>query len=132
MKGPKRTKGIGDRRKPPNEHKFKKGQSGNPGGRPKGAVGKATIVKKVLFANIAIVQNGKKQKVTKFEAALTQQMNKALASDTKAFVVITDLAIKHGLIGPETVAETAPLTREDEQVIASLVRRMKAKPEDDK
>ncbi len=35
--------------KPPAEHRFQPGKSGNPGGRPKGAKGRRATVKRVLM-----------------------------------------------------------------------------------
>ena len=76
----KRTRKDGgtDGRNPPESTKFKKGKSGNPSGRPPGALGKSTTVIKVLNTKITVLQNGKKTRITKYEAALTQQANKAL------------------------------------------------------
>ena len=36
------------RKDPPKEHRFKKGQSGNPGGRPRGSVNLSARIRKVL------------------------------------------------------------------------------------
>lgn len=123
----KRTRNDGgaDGRNPPEATKFIKGKSGNPSGRPPGTLGKSTIVKRVLTAKITVLQNGKKIRITKYEAALTQQVNKAAAGDTKAFIVITDLAMKHGLIGPEVASEAIPLTPDDERVIAAIAARIR-------
>ena len=60
---------------------FKPGQSGNPGGRPKGIVQRA--VRKQLLAEIA-------SGVKNVDAVAAAQVEKAIAGDTAAFVAIRD------------------------------------------
>jgi hypothetical protein len=45
----------------PDASKFKKGQSGNPGGRPKGAKGMKTLLAQELKESITVQQDGKKK-----------------------------------------------------------------------
>lgn len=79
--------------KPPKSTQFKKGQSGNPKGRPKGSFNLQTIINKVLNEKVEITINGRKRKITKIEAVLTQQLNMA-AKDPKAFRDIMQVAYK--------------------------------------
>ncbi len=56
---------------------FKKGASGNPRGRPKGAKNQATLLEAIVNALIPVTENGRKKMISKREAALIQLANKA-------------------------------------------------------
>jgi hypothetical protein len=62
----------------PDAGKFKKGQSGNPKGRPKGAKGVKTLVAQELKASITVQQNGKKTRIRQSEALVKRLVNDAL------------------------------------------------------
>ncbi len=70
-KDKKSKNGSGDytvgRGKPPVASRFKPGQSGNPGGRKKGSRNYDTILAAVMESEIAVTENGRKRKVSKFE-----------------------------------------------------------------
>lgn len=73
-------------KKPPTATQFKKGQSGNPKGRPKGSTNFATMFKQVMDEKVVVREaNGKARTITKFRAAITQVMNKAAAGNLQAF-----------------------------------------------
>lgn len=80
------------------KHSYKKGQSGNPAGKPKGALNRSTIAKKWLTA-LTKRKNpltGKAMKMS-FEDAITLgQLKKAIdENDTQAYKALMDSA--HGL-----------------------------------
>jgi hypothetical protein len=56
------------RKPPPVAQRFKRGQSGNLCGRPKGAISKKLLTKKVALTRIPRNVNGKKQYLTVLEA----------------------------------------------------------------
>src|SRR5262245_11040533 len=56
--------------KPPVQSRFKRGQSGNPKGRPKGARNFSTDVKATLKAPVKVTRDGRPRKVSTQEAAL--------------------------------------------------------------
>jgi hypothetical protein len=64
--------------KGPDAGKFKKGQSGNPGGRPKGAKGMKTLLAKELKESITVQQDGKKKRIRRSEALIKRLVNDAL------------------------------------------------------
>ena len=65
-------------RKPPVHSRFKKGQSGNVKGPPKGAKSFKGLIQKELDAPIIVKTNGKRSKTTKRHAAATQIANAAV------------------------------------------------------
>lgn len=75
--------------------RFKPGISGNRNGRPKGARNKSTIVDEELNSLIAVTENGKKKKISKWRAALKQQVNKAVQGDLRAFRAIEEIRERH-------------------------------------
>jgi Family of unknown function (DUF5681) len=62
----------------PAASKFKKGQSGNPGGRPKGAKGMKTLLAQELKESIIVQQDGKKKRIRRSEALIKRMVNDAL------------------------------------------------------
>jgi hypothetical protein len=56
--------------KPPKSTQFKKGQSGNPKGRPKGSKNFATVYHKVGREFVTVKENGRTRRLTKQEALL--------------------------------------------------------------
>jgi hypothetical protein len=67
--------------KPPLHARFRKGQSGNPKGRSKGAKNFATIFMTAMSQSMAINENGKRKKISKIAAAVTQLANDAARGD---------------------------------------------------
>lgn len=65
--------------KPPEETRFKKGQSGNPNGRPRKLKSAHDVVPQVLNETIDVVVNGKRKKITHVEAAILQLRNDAVS-----------------------------------------------------
>ncbi|HWX55498.1 MAG TPA: DUF5681 domain-containing protein [Verrucomicrobiae bacterium] len=64
-------------RNPPQRSRFKKGQSGNPNGRPKGRANLATVLERTLRDTVVIKENGRRKTITKLEAAARQLVDKA-------------------------------------------------------
>jgi hypothetical protein len=81
--------------------RFKKGQSGNPNGRPKGRKTDTAIVREVLFRPIRINEAGKSRTVSKIQGAFEVCINKALKGDIRAFVKMLEIAERLKLFRPE-------------------------------
>ena len=71
-------------RRPPQHTQFRKGQSGNPKGRPKGSRALATIWLRAMNEKVTISENGQRRRITKQEAAIKQLANKAASGDKRA------------------------------------------------
>lgn len=77
-------------KKPPREHRWVRGQSGNPRGRPKKKKNRDMfeILESELAREITVVENGKEARITKREAIIIQTVNKAMQGDKKAMDLI--------------------------------------------
>lgn len=75
-------------KKPPRDSQFKKGQSGNPKGRPKDARNLSTLFDDVMLEEIEYTENGKKRRRTAFEVILLRLRQRALTDDSRAAEMI--------------------------------------------
>jgi hypothetical protein len=83
--------------KPPLHSRFKKGQSGNPRGRPRRHHWKlATIFDAVLEEKVTIIEHGRRRQISKREAILRRFLNRALQGDGKATLIVTRLMSRGG------------------------------------
>lgn len=80
---------------PPEAHQFKKGRSGNPRGRPKGAKGKRQIAEKVLLEKHDVVEGDRKVHRTTFELILLTLRNKSFEGNNRAFKDLEKLSAKY-------------------------------------
>ena len=74
------------------DHKFKKGESGNPKGRPEGTLNAKTIIKKWLEAKDKFRNpiTGEEEHLSQYDIIAIQQIAKARKGDTKAFEAVLD------------------------------------------
>ncbi|MDU8912248.1 DUF5681 domain-containing protein [Aestuariicoccus sp. MJ-SS9] len=81
--------------KPPEHTRFKKGQSGNPKGRPKDRRNFATELEEVLTAPVSITEGGQPKRVSSRQAALMRLRERALKGDIRALSELFGLALKY-------------------------------------
>jgi hypothetical protein len=106
--------------KPPRHTQFHKGQSGNPKGRPKGSKNIDVLIRKALEEKVIVKGPGGRRLISKFEAALTQQANKAASGDPRAFREILRLR--------ERVQEQEPFLSPPNFVV-NFIRPRNTKPD---
>jgi hypothetical protein len=70
--------------KPPVATRFRKGRSGNPRGRPKGARGIRTLLDEALGQEITISEGGRTSRISKREALILSLITKAIKGDMRA------------------------------------------------
>jgi hypothetical protein len=111
--------------KPPRDGQFKRGQSGNPKGRPTGKKSLSTVLENVLGEGVfAVVGNGRHKKITKLEATVTQLVNKAASGDPKATqTLLAQLRDTESRADPGS-ADTA-VTEADQQIIQRIKARFR-------
>jgi hypothetical protein len=68
-------------KKPPTHTQFKKGQSGNPKGRPKGSTNLKTEINKVFDERIPVQRGGRQRFITGKRAVLTKIRNAGINGD---------------------------------------------------
>jgi len=70
--------------KPPEHTRFRKGQSGNPKGRPKGAKGLRTLVREQLSAKVTVRTADGPKRITRVEAMLHKITESAFSGNLRA------------------------------------------------
>jgi Family of unknown function (DUF5681) len=83
-------------RRPPAATRFKKGQSGNPKGRPKGSSNFLTILERELSELIVVSENGRRKTVSRLEAIGKRLVSDVLQGDRKALLTLFDILKRNG------------------------------------
>src|SRR5271170_6170315 len=105
--------------KPPRNAGFKKGQSGNPRGRPPGSKNLTTLLNDALNETVTITENGRRRKITKREAVIKQLVNKSASADARSLKILLDL-----MLNLEARARAPAVGPADEEVLAQLKARL--------
>jgi hypothetical protein len=106
--------------KPPQETQFKKGQSGNPKGRPKGSLNLTTAVNRALREKITVVENGRRKTITKLDAAIIQMVNRAVQGDARAMAQMLGVTPRESA---DASAAGSVLDQNENAVLANLLQQ---------
>jgi hypothetical protein len=110
---------------PPLHSRFKKNESGNPRGRPKGARGLKRDIAAMLDQPVRLSDG---RSMTTQQATLAALRAKALKGDFRACEKLLALADQHAAELDAKAPATAPLSEADRAVIEAALKR-RAKPE---
>ena len=77
-------------RNPPEHTRFRKGQSGNPKGRPKGSKNFRTLVERELDQQIELSENGKSVRLSKRQIIAKKLVNEAATGNSRAWRELLD------------------------------------------
>lgn len=117
-------------KKPPKRTQFKKGQSGNLKGRPKGSRNIATLLEEALFRKVAIRDERGSRKVTFVEALVHRLSVDALKGDPRAAAKIIEMMKYHDARAADVsddanaIGDAQPfkVTQADLDIMRSLAR----------
>jgi hypothetical protein len=112
--------------KPPKSTQFKKGQSGNPKGRPRGSLSLMTVIERELNSKVTVTEQGQQKKVRKKEVVAKQLVNKAASGDLKAtnLVLSHSISSEHSDNGGALVQEKKLLLPLHDKTFESILERM--------
>jgi hypothetical protein len=110
---------------PPLHTRFRKGQSGNPGGRSKKKL--HALLADALSEEVFVTIDGERRKITKREAVVHQLVNKSATADLRAtkmlFDMIKEVEQKASVTSP--VPEPRRLDVADKEVVQNFVDRIR-------
>lgn len=107
-------------KRPPREHQFKPGQSGNPKGRPKKNKTFKEEISNELDELIYIQENGQKKQITKRKALAKKIINEALSGKTSATKIISPLLFSEQVSDEQLLKEPGQY---DLDLIQDYIRR---------
>jgi hypothetical protein len=112
--------------RPPLHTRFRKGQSGNPGGRSKKNL--PELLADALNEPVFVTIDGERRQITKREAVVHQLVNKSTTADLRAtkmlFDMMKDAEQKAGVAVP--APEPRRLEEADKEVLQQLKERLRA------
>ena len=108
-------------KKPPVQHRFRKGEGGNRKGRPRGSLNLKHDVQHVLGALLTVTSEGRQRKMSRQVAILEMLVIKALNGDDAASERAIALAREFSSNQDEERDE--PLTQDDAAILRAYRRR---------
>ena len=107
-------------RKPPRQHRFKPGHSGNPKGRPKGARNESTILREILGRLIGGQPSARPRRISVLEGIFLRIAEDALKGNTKSatFLLNRYAALVSGELQPQDLSD------DDREVLDAFARRL--------
>jgi Family of unknown function (DUF5681) len=112
-------------RRPPRQHQFKPGQSGNPKGRLAGSKNESTILHELLNRKIKVRENGRLRTILVLEGILRRFTEDALKGDIKAALFLLN---RYGAMVSGEL-QRRELSEDDREIIEAFARQFKPSPE---
>ena len=111
--------------KPPRHARFEPGRSGNPRGRPAGSKNLSSLLSRALDEPVIVVENGRRRRIAKRQAIVTQFVNQSAKGDLKAIqILLTMLRDIEARADPGS-ADPAAFTEADQQIIQRIRARLR-------
>lgn len=109
--------------KPPRQHQFKKGQSGNPKGRKKQDRTIRAIMQKIIGETVTAKLPDGERKITSLEFVLRSLLNRAAKGDNRATDKFIDLTLAAFGIGePDDIRRD--LSKEDRELLLAALQSL--------
>ena len=115
-------------KRPPLHTRFRKGQSGNLRGRPRGSKNFSTLLAEALNEPVVVTEDGRRRRISKRELGLKQLANKFAMAEAQATKILLGLMLeRERLAAAAPPAEWPSFGAADEKVIANLLKRLRSK-----
>jgi Family of unknown function (DUF5681) len=108
--------------RPPKATQFKKGQSGNPKGRPKGSRPIGAVLQEILGQRIAVTENGRTRRLPALEVMLRRLANDAMRNEPVALKLMLSLFDRYGE-SPEAGIRLDEVLAEDKAILANYIKQ---------
>jgi hypothetical protein len=118
--------------RPPKHSQWKKGQSGNKRGRPKGSQGFSTLIEEELQTLVTITEGGEQKRVRKQQVAVKALVARAMKGDPKAIDKVIELCSRDVFGSGEQEIEVTLVLEEEEQMQAVRARRAEIEAKNNK
>jgi hypothetical protein len=112
--------------KPPRHTRFKKGQSGNLRGRPRGAKNLTTLLSDALDQLVVVTENGRRRKIAKRELGIAQLVNKFAMAEPNATRILLGMLLDGERRAPPAPDERSSFGAADKLVIENLLERLRS------
>jgi len=109
--------------RPPTHTRFKKGESGNPHGRPIGSANAKTRIARVLDEKVEVREGDKIRSMSKLEAMFAAHTNKAMKGDPRSFSTVIAHAARVGALAESAAEPAIPTAEEDAAIVKEFLRR---------
>jgi uncharacterized protein DUF5681 len=106
--------------RPPKEHRFQPGQSGNRNGRPKGKKNTSTLLREILDRKIEVRTGSTVRKISVREAMLTRFTESALKGDTKSAAFLLQ---RYDMLETAQEHTTGIPTPEEQEIISAYFEK---------
>ena len=111
--------------RPPLHTRFKKGQSGNPGGRRTKSL--PALLANALNETVVVTIDGRRRKITKREAIVARMVDKSASADLRATKMLIDMMkdVEHKAHDAAPPPEPRRLAATDREVVQHFVARLR-------
>src|SRR3984893_11118914 len=111
--------------RPPLHTRFKKGQSGNPGGRSTKSV--PALLADALNETVVVTIDGRRRTITKREAIVTQMVDESASADLGATKMLLDMMkdVEHKAGDPAPPPEPRRLAAAHKEMVQQFVTRLR-------
>lgn len=111
--------------RPPKNHRFKTGKSGNPKGRPKGSRNLKTDLEVALKARMTVTKDGRSVSMTTQQVIIARLIEKSLKGDIRSFSKLFDLIGIH-LKDEETGVKDRPVSQSDAEILKAFKQSLQS------
>jgi hypothetical protein len=108
--------------RPPRTTRWKRGQSGNPSGRPKGSRNVSAVLLDVIRQKITVTENGKTRRIPALEVMLRRLANDAMRNDPRALKLVLSLVDRYA-DAPEAATRIEDILAEDQKILAQYLEK---------